>query len=142
MHCWCKNAAGGLGGTVSTRLSLVGSWNLDKINIFNHKEGEMPAIWRIQCFLLHIIIIKKEKWPEIKPEWMGFNYLNATEPLWGDSLFYQSVLRSYWYSFDQPQKDKRLHWPSSNPVILSMELLDWDLGYCSIKRERSPTYSR
>ena len=31
-----------------------------------------------------------------------------------------------WYSFDQPQKDEKLRWPWSHPVILKMRPLDWE----------------
>ena len=47
---------------------------------------------------------------------MGFNCLNATKPLGGDS----------WYSFDQPQKDERLNSPWSQPIVLNLGPLDWE----------------
>ena len=40
--------------------------------------------------------------------------------------FYNSVRRSFWYSFDHPRKDKRLsgHW--SHPMVLNPRYLDWE----------------
>ena len=40
-----------------------------------------------------------------------------TEPLWVDSLLFT---RNYWYSLNQSQKDERLRWLWSHPVILNL----------------------
>ena len=40
-----------------------------------------------------------------------------TEPLWGDSLLFT---RNSWYSLNQSQKDERLRWPWSHPVVLNL----------------------
>ena len=40
-----------------------------------------------------------------------------TEPLWGDSLLFN---RNSWYSLNQSQKDERLRWPWSHPVVLNL----------------------
>ena len=39
-----------------------------------------------------------------------------TEPLWGDSLLFN---RNLSYSLDQSQKDEKLRWPWSHPVVLN-----------------------
>ena len=39
-----------------------------------------------------------------------------TEPLWGDSLLFK---RNLSYSLDQSQKDEKLRWPWSHPVVLN-----------------------
>ena len=40
--------------------------------------------------------------------------------------FYHLVPRSSWYSFNRPQKDERLSWPRSHPVVLNPGPLDWE----------------
>ena len=40
-----------------------------------------------------------------------------TEPLWGDSLLFT---RNSWYSLNQSQKDERLRWPWSHPLVLNL----------------------
>ena len=42
-----------------------------------------------------------------------------TEPLWGDSLLFT---RNSWYSLNQSQKDERLRWPWSHPVVLNLRI--------------------
>ena len=58
--------------------------------------------------------------------WMGFNCLKATATPRRQFTFYHSVPRNSWYSFYQPQKDERLSWPWSHPVVLNTVLLDWE----------------
>ena len=57
--------------------------------------------------------------------WMRFNCLIATEPLQG-GVDYHSVLRSPWYSIDQPRKDERLGRLWSHPVVSDLGLVDWE----------------
>ena len=40
-----------------------------------------------------------------------------TESLWGDSLLFN---RNSWYSLNQSQKDERLTWPWSHPLVLNL----------------------
>ena len=56
---------------------------------------------------------------------MRFNCLIATEPLQG-GVDYHSVLRSPWYSIDQPRKDERLGRLWSHPVVSDLGLVDWE----------------
>ena len=41
-------------------------------------------------------------------------------------IFQHLVPRSSWYSLDLSQKDKRLSWPRSHPVVLNPGLLNWE----------------
>ena len=40
--------------------------------------------------------------------------------------FYHLVPRSFWYSFNRPQKGETLIWPQSHPVVLNPGPLDWE----------------
>ena len=42
-----------------------------------------------------------------------------TEPLWGNSLLFT---RNSWYSLNQYQKDERLRWSWSHPVVLNVHI--------------------
>ena len=51
--------------------------------------------------------------------WIGFNCLKATTTSRRQFTFYHSVPRNSWYSFYRPQKDERLSWPWSHPMVLN-----------------------
>ena len=40
--------------------------------------------------------------------------------------FYHQVPRKSWYSFDRPQKDQRLSWPWTHPMVLNTRPLVWE----------------
>ena len=68
---------------------------------------------------------------------MGFNCLKATATSRRQFAFYHLVLKNSWYSFYQPQKDERLSWPWSHPVVLNTGPLNWEssvltTSYCSM----------
>ena len=65
--------------------------------------------------------------------WMGFNCLNARATSRRQFIFYHKVPRNFWYSFYQPQKDERLSWPWSHPLVLKTRPLNWE---CSVLTTR------
>ena len=42
-----------------------------------------------------------------------------TDPLWGGSLLFT---RNYWYSLNLSQKNEKLRWPWSHPVVLNLSI--------------------
>ena len=58
--------------------------------------------------------------------WMGFNCIKARATLRRQFTFYHEVPRNFWYSFYWPQKDERLSWPWTHPVVLKMGPMDWE----------------
>ena len=56
--------------------------------------------------------------------WMRFNCLKASSGK--QFTFYHQVPRNSWYSFYWPQKDGRLSWPWSHPVVLNTGPLEWE----------------
>ena len=54
----------------------------------------------------------------------GFNFLEARQPLQGDSL--PQVPMRAWYSFDRPSIDERLSQRWNHPVVLNPKPLDWE----------------
>ena len=40
--------------------------------------------------------------------------------------FYNSLPRSFWYSFNRSRKDERMSLPWSHPAVLNPGLLDWE----------------
>ena len=47
--------------------------------------------------------------------------------------FFHSTPKTSWYSFNQPQEDKRLSKPWSHPVVLNLGLLDWETSALTTK---------
>ena len=60
------------------------------------------------------------------PFYGWFNCLKATATSRRQFAFYHSVPRNSWYSFYRPQKDERLSWPWSHPVVLNTGPQDWE----------------
>ena len=58
--------------------------------------------------------------------WTRFNCLKVGATSRRQFAFYHYVPRNSRYSFYRPQKDERLSWPWSHPVILSTRPLDWE----------------
>ena len=58
--------------------------------------------------------------------WMGFNCLKARATLGKQFIFYHYVSTNSWYSLYRPQKDKRLSWSWSYPVVLNTGPLGWE----------------
>ena len=48
------------------------------------------------------------------------------EPLWGGSLLFTTKFPEIPGTHYQPQKDERLSWPWSHPVVLNTGPLDWE----------------
>ena len=61
--------------------------------------------------------LKKTLWSLL---WMWFNCLKAR------GTFYHKVPRYPSYSFFRSQKDERLSWSGSHPVVLNTGPLDWE----------------
>ena len=84
---------------------------------------------------LHII------WHSVMADAQNLNLKNFMAPFYGWSstasrlhtatsrrqfTFYHSVPWNSWYSFYRPQKDERLSWPWSHPLVLNTGSLDWE----------------
>ena len=64
---------------------------------------------------------------------MGFNWLKATEPRRGGSLFFTTVPRNFWYSFYRPPKDEWLSRPCSHAMVLNTGPPDWESSTLTTK---------